>query len=155
MPSIQTPPDALSQLATTIAMLDEDASREHVLEVWNRVKSLKARIADLDVMLREQVRGWIDEHGSIDIGDKQLYVATKKRTTVNDKLEAAEALLEAIGGDLTGFADALVAQPFKAGAMRKLLGESFGEHFTTREVLDVAQKPVKEVRISDRQYLKP
>jgi hypothetical protein len=115
---------------------------------------MMANIRNLEVMIEEVMLAYIEEHGSFEEGGVRYYAGDQKKTTVIDKERAIEAVLGAVGGDLSEFVEALGAQPLKTGACRSILGEAFDEHFKTEVVPRLKEgKPQKRVIAVEGKYL--
>ncbi len=143
-----------------VALLDPEESTPDVVAITQaEVEGLKAVVKEIDRLWKEQFTDWLKEHKeglTVDMGGHEIryFMGTKKRTTCRSKEGAASALLDATGGDLTGFCDVLSSMPYKYGAFKAIVGEAaFAEHFAVETVDDIKTgKPIREVKRIDSRY---
>ena len=89
---------------------------------------------------------------------ERLYIGSTRVTKSIDDQEILMAILEAGNGDMelltTGAGGMLGSQPWKAGAVRALIGdEKFAQCFTTETKLDLKTgKPAKSVKVADSRF---
>ena len=89
---------------------------------------------------------------------ERLYVGSTRVTKSIDDQEILMAILEAGNGNMelltTGSGGMLASQPWKAGAVRALIGDAkFAQCFTTEVKLDVKTgKPAKSVKVADSRF---
>ncbi len=145
----------------TVALLDpEESTPEGVAMIQAAVEGLKAATKAVGILWDEQLTAWLKENGdlTVNMGGHEIryFMGTKKRTTCRSKEGAASALLDATGGDLTGFCDVLSSMPYKYGAFKAIVGEAaFTEHFAVETVDDIKTgKPIREVKKIDSRYTK-
>ncbi len=104
----------------------------------------------------------IDMHGDIAISDtERLYVGTTRTNkSIGDGQEITMAVLEAGGGSMelltSGEGGLLAAQPWKYGAVKKLLGDTkTAQLFTTEERQDIKTgKALRSVKTFDSRFTK-
>ena len=145
----------LMRLCASLAT-EEDAG--NAMEVLSLMKVLVKQARE-DVKTGEQaVMAWMKANGITDLEvseDIRYYVGTVKRTKILDLRATAEAILDATGGDLDAFCEALSANAIKPGHAKKLLGKAWGDHFDVTEELDLKTgKPKKALKLADKRYLK-
>ena len=108
-------------------------------EVSVALRRLKEESSRLEALLIQH----IDANGDIEVGEGQrLYVGKTKVTKSLDDKQVFLLVMEASGGDLDAFQSGeqgvLVSQPWKSGAVRKLIGEElFGTAFLSETVKDL------------------
>ena len=120
------------------------AERQHEMlalrdEIYVAIRKLKEESSRLDDLMVQH----IDGHGDIEIGGGQrLYVGNTKVTKSLDDKQVFQLVLDASGGDLgvfqNGAEGVLVSQPWKSGAVRKMIGDDlFYSAFFVETVKDL------------------
>lgn len=103
------------------------------------LRRLKEEAARLEVLFIQH----IDRNGDIEVGEGQrLYVGNTRVTKSIDDKRVFLLVMEASGGDINAFQGGaegvLVSQPWKSGAVRKLIGEDlFESAFFSETVKDL------------------
>jgi hypothetical protein len=116
----------------------ETVSEDDVLELYDKVLHVQQRVKQLRAEMTQALIRWIDFNGSIERGDVRYYVSD--RTTWKqrqDNTHTMEGMLTATGGDLEAIVACLRADPWKHGACREALGETFAQHFVQEKVRDL------------------
>ena len=145
------------------------AHGEEVLDVEAHPLNL-VRLRDLVIGMQRELRvhaeaieqaliECIDAQGDIVLSDtERLYVGQTKTTKSVDDQGILMAILEAGGGNLelltTGDGGMLASQPWKAGAVRNLIGDDkFSACFETTVKIDVKTgKPARSVKVADQRF---
>ena len=119
-------------------------------------RNLRHMAIELDALLINYMRA---NACDIAISDtERLYVGTTKVTKSIDDQEILMAILEAGNGNMelltTGAGGMLGSQPWKAGAVRALIGDAkFAQCFTPEVKLDLKTgKPAKSVKVADSRF---
>ena len=119
-------------------------------------RNLRNLAIELDALLINYMRA---NACDIAISDtERLYVGTTRVTKSIDDQEILMAILEAGNGNMelltTGADGMLGSQPWKAGAVRALIGDAkFAQCFTTETKLDIKTgKPAKSVKVADSRF---
>jgi len=134
--------------------LEVNSDAEAALELLDLMRFWTAQLKQARAMATEALIEWIDGNGDLEMGEKRWYVGTTKRVKLRDSFAAAEALLDATGGDLVEFCEALASEPFKQGHMRTVLGDAEHERlFSVDIVKDLKTgKPRREVKQTDKRF---
>jgi hypothetical protein len=120
------------QLVDAYTALDsrDIGSRDGLLDVRSGIKAMQAKLKEFAAEVEEALIENIGLYGDVDIGDgKRLYVGTERGYRCRDNAATFVAILGATGGDEALMAEALASGAWKPGACRKLLGDTFGDHF--------------------------
>lgn len=125
-------------------------------QTLNAMRTARARMA----LMEEILLAYMDEHAcDLVISDtERLYVGQTKTTKSVDDQGILMAILEAGGGNLelltTGDGGMLASQPWKAGAVRDLIGDDkFSACFETTVKIDVKTgKPARSVKVADQRF---
>ena len=125
-------------------------------QTLNAMRTARARMA----LMEEILLAYMDEHAcDLVISDtERLYVGQTKTTKSVDDQGILMAILEAGGGNLelltTGDGGMLASQPWKAGAVRDLIGDNkFSACFETTVKIDVKTgKPARSVKVADQRF---
>lgn len=120
------------------------------------MRKARADVAQMEATLL----AYMDEHAcDLVISDtEKLYVGQTKTTKSIDDQGILMAILEAGGGNLelltTGDGGMLASQPWKAGAVRALIGEDkFSACFTVDVKIDIKTgKPARSVKVADARF---
>ncbi len=156
--------NGVQAITSSVNFLEEGdgtvAERQHELvelrdEIQHAIRMLKEEAARLEDLLVQH----IDRNGDIEIGGGQrLYVGNTKVTKSLDDKRVFDFVVEAAGGDLSIFSSGdsgvLVSQPWKTGAVRKLIGDDlFHNAFFSETVKDLKTGSAKRsVKIHDANY---
>jgi 5-methylthioribose kinase len=145
----------LDPLRAIIHAIGPSSTQDEVLTALNSAKAHAAEAREL-VKLAEQIAiEWIQENKrDLIVSDTvRYYVGTEKKEACKDVRAACEKILDKIAGDFAAFADCLSSNPFKFGAVRKLLGDAYAATFTTTTVTDLKTgKPAKALKKSDDSF---
>ena len=151
--------DGIQAISSSLNELEEDegtaSDRElDLLELRSEISMAQRKLREESARLEVLLIKHIDRNGDIQIGDGQrLYVGNTKVTKSLDDKQVFLMVLDAAGGDLGVFqkgAEGLfVSQPWKIGAVRKMVGEElFYSAFAVETVKDLktgaAKRSVKE-----------
>ncbi|GAA5367230.1 hypothetical protein [Streptococcus uberis] len=120
------------------------------------MRKARAKMAQMEATLL----AYMDEHAcDLEISDtERLYVGQTKTTKSVDDQGILMAILEAGGGNLelltTGDGGMLASQPWKAGAVRDLIGDNkFSACFETTVKIDLKTgKPARSVKVADQRF---
>lgn len=120
------------------------------------MRKARADVAHMEATLL----AYMDEHAcDLVISDtEKLYVGQTKTTKSVDDQGILMAILEAGGGNLelltTGDGGMLASQPWKAGAVRALIGDDkFSACFTVDVKIDIKTgKPARSVKVADARF---
>lgn len=129
-------------------------NERNLLRLRDTVAVMQRELRQFAEVLEQATIAHIDMHGDISISDtERLYVGTTKTNkALGDGQGITMAVLEAGGGNLelftSGEGGLLASQPWKYGAVKRLVGESkAAELFITEERQDIktgkAQRSVK------------
>ena len=104
------------------------ANTDEILKLRDDISVLQRKLKAEAALLEDLIRQHIDAHGDIEIGGGQrLYVGNTKVTKSLDDKQVFQLVLDASGGDLgvfqNGAEGVLVSQPWKSGAVRKMIGD--------------------------------
>ena len=137
----------------------EDNERT-LLRLRDNVSVMQRDLKALSVELEEELLNHIEQHGDIVISEtERLYVGvTKTHVAMDDGQNVTQAVLEAGGGNLelftSGEGGVLVSQPWKYGAVKKLVGErKINELFAIQTKQDLKTgKPLRTVKTFDKRF---
>jgi hypothetical protein len=138
----------LEQLTDAYVALDsrDIGSRDGLLDVRSGIKALQAKLREFAQEVEEALIEHIGLHGDVEIGDgKRLYVGTQRDYRCRDNAATFVAILGATGGDEALMAEALSSGAWKPGACRKLLGDTFGNHFEETVAQDLKTGSAKRI----------
>ncbi len=135
-------------------------NERNLLRMRDSVAVMQRQLRAFAETLEQATIAHIDMHGDIAISDtERLYVGTtKSHKTIGDGQGVTMAVLEAGNGNLelftSGEGGLLASQPWKYGAVKKLLGDSkTAELFATEERQDIKTgKPLRSVKTFDTRF---
>lgn len=141
---------------------DPIKNERQLLRMRDSVAVMQRQLRVFAETLEQATIAHIDEHGDIAISDtERLYVGvTKTNKAIGDGQAITLAVLEAGGGNLelftSGEGGLLASQPWKYGAVKKLLGETkTAELFATEERQDIKTgKALRSVKTFDSRFTK-
>jgi hypothetical protein len=94
---------------------------------------LLGRARSIHQIATQKAIEWIDHNGEFSIGDQQYSVGVNTTVRCVNTRQCGHRLLECLNGDLDGFFDLLVAQPFKSGSARRVLPDpAYRDLFVTK-----------------------
>ena len=151
---------AISKLLDLIGAERSEDNDRALLRVRDRaivaLRTAREMMADVDAALIDYMNL---NQCDLQISDtERLYVGSTRVTKSVDDQEILMAILEAGNGNMelltTGAGGMLASQPWKAGAVRALIGDAkFAQCFTTETKLDVKTgKPAKSVKVADSRF---
>lgn len=145
----ETAPPDLSRLYALIAQVTEDCTPEQIATALGNLATWEAALKDCKRSLNEAMTERVKKSGDVTVGDKRYYYGPEKEVEDKNREDTGEALLMSYEGDFRTFVrEALCSNPFKIGAARKQLGDSFGDYFTERTVMDLKTgKPLKKLHV--------
>ena len=129
-----------------------------LLEVREELITAQRRIKEMAAQLEQCLIAHIDKWGDIEIAnDQRLYVGSVKVTKAIDDSKVFDCVRNAAGNTevfQSGENGVLVAQPWKTGAVKKLVGiEIFDECFSVEIVKDIKTGAAKRtVKVFDPEY---
>ncbi len=133
--------------------------QQDLLELRDEISVAQRKLREEAARLETLIISHIDAHGDIEIGGGQrLYVGNTRVTKSTNDTQVFLLVMEASGGDLATFASGergvLVSQPWKSGAVRKLIGEDlFQSVFSVETVKDLKTGAAKRsVKTFDEAY---
>ncbi len=140
-----------------LAAADSDALA--LVRLRDLVSHFQRRLREIAEETEAALLERIDAEGDIVLSeDERLYVGTTKVTRCIDDQGVLMAILEAGNGNLelltTGAGGLLASQPWKHGAVRKLIGDVRSNALFVEEVRrDVKTgKPLRSVKLHDKRY---
>jgi len=136
------------QLVDAYTALDsrDIGSRDGLLDVRSGIKALQAKLKEFAAEVEEALIEHITAHGDIDIGEgKRLYIGVQRDYRCRDNAATFVAVLGATGGDETLMAEALSSGAWKPGACRKLLGDTFVNHFEETVAQDLKTGSARKI----------
>ncbi len=137
-------------------------NERQLLRMRDSVAVMQRQLRAFAETLEQATIAHIDMHGDIAISEtERLYVGiTRTNKAIGDGQAITMAVLEAGGGNLelftSGEGGLLVAQPWKYGAVKKLLGDSkTAELFGAEERQDIRTgKALRSVKTFDSRFAK-
>ena len=130
--------------------------RDKAVELWVAWEAQKKQDKERDAIIKAAFIEFCESYGDLELPGpepKRLYPGTVKRTKCKDTRVTFEALLELTGGDIDSIHECMSSGAFKHGACRKVLGDSWGDHFSVEEVKDLKTgKPKKALLLTDDRY---
>ena len=145
----------LLPIKAEVVAVDQDAPAEQVAETLMHLETVERAVKDVRRTFDDAFRSWLEQHGSLTVGEIRYYVGEKRETKVVDKAAAFDALVQATGGDAASLAEVLTASPFKVAAAREVLGDLFDQHFQTIVEIDTKEgKPVREVKALNPKFVR-
>lgn len=145
----------LLPIKAEVVAVDQDASAEQVAETLMHLETVERAVKEVRRSFDEAFQSWLEQHGSLTVGETRYYVGQKSSVKVIDKAAAFDALVKATGGDAARLAEILVASPFKTAAAREALGDLFEQHFSTIVEMGTKEgKPVREVKALNPKFVK-
>ncbi len=125
---------------TPASSIEQIAANKGILQ------AMKARIKELEAQHKEQMAEYIEANGPTTVGEIRYCLGYPKETESHDHPLLADEMMARCNGDWDEFCSHLVAQPFKPGSCRSLLGEVFNKFFTVTEKTVLKEgKPAKQV----------
>lgn len=150
---------ALAAVAHGEAVLDVEAHPLNLVRLRDTVIGMQRELRVHADAIEQALIECIDAQGDIALSDtERLYVGLTKTTRSIDDQSILMAVLDAGGGNLelltTGDGGVLASQPWKHGAVRKLIGdERFSGLFTEETRKDIKTgKPVRSVKVFDSRF---
>ena len=136
-------------------------SQALLLEVRDEIAAAQRKLKAYQERLEESLIAQIDQFGDIELGnDNRLYVGNVKITKAKSDREVFDFVLASNAGDYevfqSGEKGVLVAQPWKTGAVKEIIGaENFDNLFDTEYQKDIKTGVSKrKVKVYDPQYSK-
>lgn len=151
-----TESNVLTGVRTAIHRLSgPNATAEDFLTVQHVVAGMKQVMRDYDQLAKEASLEFINEHGPVETETERYYVGSKKTTKCRDTGKTLEAILTETGGDFGAAVELMASEPFKPGACKGVLGDSWERCFIVNETPDLKTgKPKKEVKRIDKRFEK-
>jgi len=150
---------AVAAVAHGEEVLDVEAHPLNLVRLRDMVIGMQRELRVHAEAIEQALIECIDAQGDIVLSDtERLYVGFTKTTRSIDDQSILMAVLDAGGGNLelltTGDGGVLASQPWKHGAVRKLIGdERFGGLFTEETRKDIKTgKPVRSVKVFDSRF---
>lgn len=140
----RTPADIERQvLAVSVS-----SGAEELMEAIDVADWLLARAQEIDGLKKEVAVAWIDHNGEVDFGGVHYAVGYSIDVKCIDVPQTGHAVLSALAGDFGQFLLTPVAQPFKHGAVRSVVGKSlhdslFRARRTSRLINGVPERVLK------------
>jgi len=119
---------------------------------------LLARAKEVSRLKRGVGIAWIDHNGEFDVGSVHYSVGDSFDVKCIDVSQTGHAVLNGARGDFDQFLAVLIAQPFKHGAVRNIVGKAMHDRlFRARLVGGVPERVLKRVdcRFLRRPHLEP
>ncbi|MBC7819993.1 MAG: hypothetical protein IAG10_24180 [Planctomycetaceae bacterium] len=117
---------------------------------------LLARARTIDRLARQIAVAWIEKNGEFDVGPNHYCVGYAYNVRCLNIPQTANAVLEAAGGEIDRLFDVLVAQPFKHGSVRTLIGRPLHDKlFEARRTASLRNGvPERSLKRVDRRFLR-
>ena len=115
---------------------------EQGLETLDQIEIELSRWRHLKHRCRLAMAAILKQSGPQVIGEFRYRAGVTKSHKCNDVRSTFCELVELLDEDYSALAGMLSSNPFKYGAMRKLLGEDFEVHYTTTQELDENGDPL-------------
>ena len=148
--TVTTAPANLALVKLSRAILDltaETATDETFLAAMDIEAALVRVTKEYRARLKDAAIDYLERAGGVDTATTRFYVGDKKTTKCRDTRAAVDAILQAAGGDFDEFMACLSSQPLKHGQCRAVLGDDWGQHFTTETAPDLKTgKPAREIK---------
>ncbi len=133
--------------------------QQELLELRDEIAVAQRKLREEAARLEALLIRHIDTHGDIEVGGGQrLYVGNTRVTKSLNDQQVFLMVMDASGGDLgtitSGESGVLVSQPWKSGAVRKLIGDDlFNSVFSVETVKDLKTGSAKRsVKTFDEAY---
>ncbi len=134
-------------------------SQALLLEVRDEIAAAQRKLKAYQERLEESLIAQIDQFGDIELGnDNRLYVGNVKVTKAISDRQVFDFILASNAGDYEVFQSGengvLVAQPWKTGAVKQIVGsENFDNLFDTEYQKDIKTGVSKrKIKVYDPQY---
>jgi hypothetical protein len=117
---------------------------------------LLSRARGIDRLRREVGIAWIEQNGEFDFGDGHYSVGYPLTVRCRDLRQTGHAVLDAAAGDIDQFLAVLVAQPFKHGSVRGVIGKALHDRLfeARRSGRLIRGVPERTLQRTDRRFLK-
>jgi hypothetical protein len=148
----RTPADVERQ----VLVISATSSVDEVFAATCAADWLMARAKSIHRLKNEVVIAWIDHNGEFDIGNIRYSVGYSTSVRCLNVPQAGHAILAAAGGDFEQFMGALVAQPYKAGTVRNMIGTTlYGQMFVARRTGRLVNGvPERVMQRTDRRFVR-
>lgn len=145
----------LTTLRSSVLGISAEASVEQIADVLGRVEIATKALKEIKALAEERIIERIREQGPFTVNEIRYFIGPKKTTKCIDPIGTADAILQAIGGDLEQFVAVLAAQPYKHGAVKALIGEErWSRLFKVSEEVDLKTgAPIRELCAVNEKYL--
>jgi hypothetical protein len=138
-----------------VMRLSVNSSLEELSAALDASEWLLARAKTIDHLMRQIAIRWIDRNGCFTIGQMVYSVGFSLDVKCLDIPKTGHAVLDAAGGDIDQFFSVLVAQPFKHGSVRNLIGEKMHDclfmHYRTGKLVN--EVPERILKRADKRFL--
>jgi hypothetical protein len=126
--------DVVTSIERRVGELDEYRNvltPDDACQLLDAIASVKQRVEQAEESLKAFLLTWLPENGNdLRIGTKHWWVGPKKRPPkCKNVTRALEAIMEKTGGDWEATGNTLGSNAIKYGEARKILGNTFLDHF--------------------------
>jgi len=147
---------SIDEIEIGLARMSEQRSCEVVVDWLNLTALLVSRVKTIRRNLEQIAVEWIEIHGPIDMGEIRYIVGHPKSVTCMDVVQCTHAVLDACGGELDALCSYLCSDPYKYGAVHRLIGnELFAQLFREeRHPKLVEGKPQPQLIRVDQRFVR-
>jgi hypothetical protein len=146
-------PESVEQRVLSVS---EESSLDDLCAALDAADWLLARAKRIERLAKQIAVAWIERNGEFDIGNNHYSVGYSYTVRCLDIPQTANAVLQAAAGDLDRLFDVLVAQPFKHGSVRTVIGRPLHDRlFESRRTAALKSgAPQRDLKRTDQRYLR-